>query len=160
MTRCCRGKHNRQYQTDLAAIKTNMAVLSQNPESVLVGDYNMDCYAIALPGFGILSHLLSRSHNHMKKPNQDRVLVHYDEDTRSLIVGVFDGHGKDGHLVAHVTCNVELIVMYSLFEISFYTVCFQLTFSRLMLYPLFILQSRKQRRKLFKVRINRGYMEL
>ena len=123
MTRCCRGKHNRQYQTDLAAIKTNMAVLSQNPESVLVGDYNMGCYAIALPGFGILSHLLSRSHNHMKKPNQDRVLVHYDEDTRSLIVGVFDGHGKDGHLVAHVTCIFKLLFMYSLFGISFYTVC-------------------------------------
>ena len=102
MTRCCRGKHNRQYQTDVAAIKTNMAVLSHTSEPVLVGDHKIGCYAISISGFGILSHWLNCSYNHMKKPNQDRVLVHYDEATRSLIVGVFDGHGKDGHLVAHV----------------------------------------------------------
>ena len=123
MTRCCRGKHNRQYQTDVTAIKTNMAVLSQDSEPVLVGNHKIGCYAVSLPGFGFSSPLLSCSHNHMKKPNQDRVLVHYDEATRSLIVGVFDGHGKDGHLVAHVTCIFKLLFMYSLFGISFYTVC-------------------------------------
>ena len=37
-----------------------------------------------------------------KKVNQDRCLCYLDEKTQSLIVGVFDGHGVNGHLIAEV----------------------------------------------------------
>lgn len=47
-------------------------------------------------------------YNKMKKPNQDRVLVHYDKSTKSLIIGVFDGHGRNGHLVAQVWNRIKL----------------------------------------------------
>lgn len=39
------------------------------------------------------------SHNG-KKPNQDRLLVYYEEVTNSLLIAVFDGHGTYGHSVA------------------------------------------------------------
>lgn len=64
---------------------------------------------------------LSCSHNRVNKPNQDRVLIHYDEPTKSLIVGVFDGHGKEGHLVAHVRTFGEIWLMNSLSGKSFWT---------------------------------------
>ena len=35
-----------------------------------------------------------------KKDNQDRVLVFSSEDPALAVVGIFDGHGKEGHLVA------------------------------------------------------------
>lgn len=94
---------------------------------------------------------LSFSHNRVNKPNQDRVLVHYDELTKSLIVGVFDGHGKEGHLVAHVRTFMEVLLMSSLSGRNFWTVWSRSTFSRLMLCPLFTMLSNELKRKLLKV---------
>lgn len=37
------------------------------------------------------------------KPNQDGLLIEYDESTRSLIAGVFDGHGEFGHIVVNAS---------------------------------------------------------
>lgn len=36
------------------------------------------------------------------KINQDRCLCYYDEKTQSLIAGVFDGHGENGHVISEV----------------------------------------------------------
>ena len=47
------------------------------------------------------------SHNG-KKDNQDRVLVYYDAKSNSLLLGIFDGHGKDGHDVASFVRNCFL----------------------------------------------------
>ena len=49
-----------------------------------------------------------RSHNG-KKPNQDRVLVYYDEKSGLLLLGIFDGHGVDGHHVASFVRNCFLL---------------------------------------------------
>ena len=35
-----------------------------------------------------------------KKTNQDRVLVFSSKDSALAVVAIFDGHGKEGHLVA------------------------------------------------------------
>ena len=34
------------------------------------------------------------------KPNQDRYFIHEYEDKQSILMGIFDGHGKYGHLIA------------------------------------------------------------
>ena len=34
-----------------------------------------------------------------KKVNQDRVLIYLSDQTHSVLLAVFDGHGKDGHRV-------------------------------------------------------------
>ena len=50
---------------------------------------------------------IRNSHNG-KKDNQDRVLVYYDAKSNSLLLGIFDGHGKDGHDVASFVRNCFL----------------------------------------------------
>ena len=37
-----------------------------------------------------------------RKVNQDTLLIHKDEGTKSLILGTFDGHGEHGHCVSGV----------------------------------------------------------
>lgn len=37
-----------------------------------------------------------------RKVNQDTLLIHKDEATKSLILGTFDGHGEHGHCVSGV----------------------------------------------------------
>lgn len=37
-----------------------------------------------------------------RKVNQDTLLIHKDEPTKSLILGTFDGHGEHGHCVSGV----------------------------------------------------------
>ena len=44
--------------------------------------------------------LTSRYNDSSTKTNQDRCLCYYDEKTNSLIVGIFDGHGEKGHIIA------------------------------------------------------------
>ena len=47
--------------------------------------------------------LTSRYNKASTKINQDRCLCYYDEKTYSLIVGIFDGHGEKGHIIAEVS---------------------------------------------------------
>lgn len=54
-----------------------------------------------------------------KKINQDRCLCYYDEKTQSLIVGVFDGHGEQGHIISEV-CILEYTTRNRKFEIYFF----------------------------------------
>lgn len=49
-----------------------------------------------------------------RKVNQDTLLIHKDEATKSLILGTFDGHGEHGHCVSGVGvsrhgCNFQFI---------------------------------------------------
>lgn len=48
------------------------------------------------------SGLVNRYSRLRKKINQDRCLCYYDEKTQSIIVGVFDGHGVNGHVISEV----------------------------------------------------------
>ena len=43
--------------------------------------------------------VLIHSHNG-KKPNQDRLLLYYNENESIILAGIFDGHGNDGHTIA------------------------------------------------------------
>ena len=56
----------------------------------------------------VLFILMIHSHNG-KKPNQDRVLVYYEEKSGLLLLGIFDGHGNDGHRVASLVRNRYLL---------------------------------------------------
>lgn len=53
-------------------------------------------------GMDVGSGLVNRYSRLRKKINQDRCLCYYDEKTQSIIVGVFDGHGVNGHVISEV----------------------------------------------------------
>ena len=48
----------------------------------------------------VFIHLVLYNSHNGKKVNQDRILVFLDKQSGSLLVGIFDGHGTDGHRVA------------------------------------------------------------
>lgn len=97
----CRGSKYWNYHNDISAVLSNVKVFGKEIPSLPVGDFSVNCFAASLSGFDREKGMICR-YNNMKKPNQDRVLVHYDEDTKSLIIGVFDGHGRKGHFVSQV----------------------------------------------------------
>ena len=47
----------------------------------------------------VLAFILIHSHNG-KKPNQDRILLYYNENENLILAGIFDGHGINGHTIA------------------------------------------------------------
>lgn len=53
-------------------------------------------------GIPVTFKLTTRYNNESAKINQDRCLCYYEEKTNSLILGVFDGHGEKGHVIAEV----------------------------------------------------------
>ena len=55
-------------------------------------------HGVHLNGTSVL--WLGYSSHNGRKPNQDRILVFFHKEYSYLLVGIFDGHGTDGHLVA------------------------------------------------------------
>lgn len=49
-----------------------------------------------------------------RKVNQDTMLIHKDEATKSLVLGAFDGHGEHGHYVSGV--GVAGVVLFSVHQ--------------------------------------------
>ena len=60
--------------------------------------------------------------------NQDRVLLHFDENAKVVVFGVFDGHGDDGHIVSNV--DFGMVCDSSLFELRFYTFFSQVSYTQ------------------------------
>lgn len=65
--------------------------------------YSMELFALVF----LFDNLTLPSHNG-KKQNQDRLLLFYDHHARCILSGVFDGHGKEGHLIATFFRNTFL----------------------------------------------------
>ena len=97
----CRGSSYWSCRDDQSAVLSNVDGNGKEPLSLPVGGLSITCFAASFSGSVWWKRLICR-YNKMNKPNQDRVLVHYDKNTKSLIIGVFDGHGRKGHLVSQV----------------------------------------------------------
>lgn len=54
------------------------------------------------------------------------MFLHFDENAKVVIFGVFDGHGDDGHIVSNV--DFERVYDCSSFVLRFYTLLSQVSY--------------------------------